>query len=207
MSADVINYIDQYGYIAIFLLVFLQELGIPSPVPSELILMFTGYLSFKTIIFLPWVIAISLISVVTGTLIIYYIFYFSGGLLINKKPKWIPVSDKTIARITDKITSGGLTSIYIFRMISITRGYSSVIVGLLRIKPVKFLPVVLISALAWVSLWALLGYLLGPYWDMLISNMHNFKYLLAGLVVIIILIILFRALIKKKILRTRAGNT
>jgi membrane protein DedA with SNARE-associated domain len=45
MSPTLSAYIITYGYIAIFSLVFLQEIGIPNPVPNEVVLLFSGYLS------------------------------------------------------------------------------------------------------------------------------------------------------------------
>ena len=47
MPEGVVYYITRYGYIAIFIILFLQEVGIPNPIPVELLLIFTGYLSFK----------------------------------------------------------------------------------------------------------------------------------------------------------------
>jgi len=45
MSLTLSAYILKYGYIAIFSLVFLQEIGVPNPVPNEVVLLFSGYLS------------------------------------------------------------------------------------------------------------------------------------------------------------------
>jgi len=46
MSPILSDYITKYGYFAIFSLVFLQEIGVPNPVPNELVLLFSGYLIF-----------------------------------------------------------------------------------------------------------------------------------------------------------------
>jgi membrane protein DedA with SNARE-associated domain len=46
MSSEVALYITKYGYLAIFLLVLLQELGLPNPVTNEFVLLFSGYLAF-----------------------------------------------------------------------------------------------------------------------------------------------------------------
>lgn len=191
MPEEVVNYVIQYGYIAIFILVFLQELGIPSPIPSELVLLFSGYLSFKGLLSLPLIILTAIGSVLVGTIIIYTIFYTSGKFLMERKPKWFPVSDKMIKRLTEKISKGGHTSIYLFRMISFTRGYSSIITGLLRIKPGKFLPIALISASAWVLVYVVLGYILGPSWDHVIKNIDRFKYVFFGILLVLIFIFIF----------------
>ena len=45
MSPILSAYIGKYGYIAIFSLIFLQEIGVPNPVPNELVLLFSGYLT------------------------------------------------------------------------------------------------------------------------------------------------------------------
>jgi membrane protein DedA with SNARE-associated domain len=204
MPEEVVNYIIQYGYLAIFVLVFLQELGIPSPIPSELILLFSGYLSFKGILSLPLVILIAISSVITGTLIIYTIFYTSGAFLIRKKPKWFPVSDKMIKRLTEKISTGGHLSIYALRMVSITRGYSSVIVGLLRIKPRIFFPIALISGSLWVAVYVILGYILGPYWDIVIKNIDKFKFVLLGILLVIVLILIISKISKARKIKAKS---
>lgn len=45
MSPILSAYMGKYSYIAIFSLVFLQEMGVPNPVPNELVLLFCGYLT------------------------------------------------------------------------------------------------------------------------------------------------------------------
>lgn len=74
MPEEVVNFIIGYGYLAIFILVFLQEIGMPNPVPNELLLIFSGYLSFKGFLFFP----VTLLTVITadfiGTNILYFLF-------------------------------------------------------------------------------------------------------------------------------------
>ena len=55
MPPEIILYISKYGYLAIFVVTFLQETGVPNPVPNELVLMFSGYLVFTGILHLPLV--------------------------------------------------------------------------------------------------------------------------------------------------------
>ena len=62
MPEEVVYYITGYGYLAIFILVFLQEIGMPNPFPNELLLIFSGYLSFRGILFFPLAITYSRIS-------------------------------------------------------------------------------------------------------------------------------------------------
>ena len=200
MPEELVYYITRYGYLAIFIILFLQEVGVPNPVPVELLLIFTGYLSFKGLLYLPFVIITAITADFIGANIIYFIFYVSGTFLIKNKPRWIPISEKKITRFTEKINNGGWLSIFLFRLISLTRGYTSVVTGLLRIKPRIYLPIVIISAFTWTMVYALLGFILGPSWSIIVKNIDRFKFVMFGILLIILCISVFIWLRKKQII-------
>lgn len=183
MSPEIIHYIIKFGYPAIFALVFLQEVGVPDPVPNELVLMFSGYLSFKGILHLPEIIIIALLADFAGTSILYTLFYFFGKFLIKHKPKWIPISHEMINKMSSRVENGGVTTIYMGRLTPFLRGYASVIPGLLRVKPQKFLPIALISSITWAGFYLSVGRLLGPYWS------HVSGYLKYALIAILLIFI------------------
>jgi membrane protein DedA with SNARE-associated domain len=199
---DVVLFITKYGYMAIFLLVFLQEIGMPNPIPNEILLMFSGYLSFKGILYLPSVILTVISADFIGTNILYVIFYNAGAYIMQRKPKWIPLSVTTIDRLKRKISTEGRLSIFIFRVTPFTRGYTSVITGLLHIKPGIFLPIALISAATWTIIYVLIGYFIGPSWNLFTKNIGNFKYtllvVLATIVSMILIVYYFRKRVKRK---------
>jgi len=143
MPEEVVNWVTQYGYLAIFVLVFLQEIGMPNPFPNELLLIFSGYLSFKGFLFFPYVILTAVSADFIGTNLLYLLFFNTGTFIIQNKPRWIPLSSTVIDRLTAKLSKGGKLNIFIFRLTPFTRGYTSVIAGLLRVKPGIFLPLAL----------------------------------------------------------------
>lgn len=195
MSPELVHYIIKYGYIAIFSLVFLQEVGVPDPVPNELVLMFSGYLCYKGILHLPIIIIVALSADFTGTGILFTVFYFFGSFLLRHKPKWIPISNETIDKLSEKVSKGGLKTVYFGRLTPFLRGYASVIPGLLRIKPQKFYPIALVSSLTWSCFYLLLGDLvLGPYWSHVVGYL---KYVLIGILIMFITIGITRYLQKK----------
>jgi membrane protein DedA with SNARE-associated domain len=191
MPEEVIFYITRYGYPAIFLLIFLQETGMPNPFPNELLLMFSGYLSFKGLLYIPLVALTAISADFIGTSILYFLFYFTGSLIIKKKPRWIPLSDGFLKRVTSRISKGGKMSIYLFRLTPFTRGYASVITGLLKVKPQVFLPLALASALTWSVFYIITGYLIGPSWDHFTQNLDSFKYFMIAVLILILSLVLF----------------
>jgi membrane protein DedA with SNARE-associated domain len=207
MPEEVVYYVTRYGYMAIFVLVFLQEIGLPNPFPNEILLMFSGYLSFKGLLLLPYVILTVVCADFIGTNILYFTFYSAGAFIMQKKPKWIPLSDRMISRLSDKISKGGQLRIYIFRVTPFTRGYVSVITGLLQIKPVIFLPLALISGFTWALVYVVIGYYIGPSWDIFTESIGSFKYLLLIVLAVILSAFLFVYIIRnRRQQRNRVGT-
>jgi membrane protein DedA with SNARE-associated domain len=208
MPEEVVHYITNYGYLAILILVFLQEIGMPNPFPNELLLIFSGYLSFKGLLFLPFVILIAMSADFIGTNILYFLFFYAGDYIIRKKPKWIPLSSGIMDRLLSKVSGGGQLKLFIFRLTPFTRGYTSVIAGLLNVRPKTFLPVAFLSAATWACAYVLGGYFIGPYWDLFLQNIERFKLImLAILLTIICLMFLIHFLRKRKAVRTNASSS
>src|SRR2546427_9136856 len=159
MSLTFSAYIIKYGYMAIFSLVFLQEIGVPNPVPNELVLLFSGYLA--SIGKLDFVIV--LITVITadtvGSSLLYIIFYYIGQCVLLKWPHVIPTSK--LAYFTARVSHKDRWSIYVGRHIPFLRGYTAVAAGLLKLPPSIFLPAVLLSALTWSGGYVIAGKFLG----------------------------------------------
>ena len=189
MPPEVLMFIQNYGYMAIFILVFSQEIGIPNPVPNELVLIFSGYLAYKGILHVPLVILSSISADFIGTSILYVVFYFFGNYILQHKPRWLPISERKINTLRERILKGGRWTIYLGRLTPFIRGYTSVLSGLLRIRPKQFLPIALITATIWSSVCVLTGRLLGPYWVLVESKMANIEFII--LIVVIIILVFF----------------
>ncbi len=199
MPENVLYYVTTYGYLAIFILVFLQEVGFPNPFPNELLLIFSGYLTFAKILYLPVVILTALSADFIAANILYIIFYKTGGFIMRKKPRWIPLSAKTIEKLSTKISRGGNINIFIFRITPFTRGYTSVISGLIHVKPKIFLPIVIFSGIFWAAFWVITGHLIGPSWVLLSKDTGGFKIaMLIVLGVAITSVVLFHFLRKRR---------
>lgn len=192
MPPEVVAYITNYGYVAIFLLVFSQEIGIPNPIPNELVIMFSGYLIYMGMLALPLVILTATTADFIGTTILYIVFYFLGAYILKHKPRWLPISEKAISKLSLRISKGGQWSIYLGRLTPFIRGYTSVITGLLQIKPKTFLPIAIISAATWSSVYVIAGKMLGPYWSYAENKIERLKLILLIAAIIILIIIAVR---------------
>lgn len=182
------SYIMEYGYLAIFLLVFLQQVGVPNPVTNELVLIFCGYLSCSGILNIYKIIAIAVLADVSGSMLIFFVFYFFSKWLISHSPKWLPLTGEKIERIKKRTLSRGQRSIFIGRMTPVIRGYVSVVAGMLEIVPKAFMATVVASAIIWNALLVIIGVLAAPYWDQMMQKsgvIEKITLLLAFIVLIL----------------------
>jgi membrane protein DedA with SNARE-associated domain len=163
----VISYISKYGYLAIFIMVLLQETGFPNPIPNELLLLFAGYSCYVGSLSFVIVIIIAFIADFTGTIILFHVFYFAGDWLMKYLSRRFPAAYTKIDKIAERIKAGGLLKIFIFRCTPFTRGYTSVITGLLKFPRRIYLPVAVITGFLWATFYVSTGYLTGPLWNQL----------------------------------------
>jgi len=170
---DVAEFIGRHGYLAIFLLVFSQEIGLPNPVPNELTILFAGYLSYLKLLSLPLVFLTSATADFVGTAILFLVFRYFGARLLRRPPRWFPV--RRIERLKDRLSGRGDWALYVGRLISYARGYVSVAAGLIGVPPRVFLSTVVWSSITWAGTYAVAGRLLGPAWQVLVSEFHYFK--------------------------------
>ncbi len=198
MTTGLLGFVNHYGYFAIFLLVFLQEIGVPNPVPNELVLLFAGAL---TVIgglnfWLTFLTAIA--ADVIGTTILFSVFYFFERYIMEKISRWKGVNEK-LDRIKASILQRGSWGIFLGRMMPYIRGYVSVAAGILNIPYRTFLPMVILPALIWTGGYVTLGHFLGTKWERVAAFIQQYQWILLLAVIVVVANIFYWKGRKRKI--------
>lgn len=162
MSEQLSLLISQYGYMAIIALIFLQEVGIPSPIPNEFVLVFSGYLAFTGVLNVSWVILSAIIGDLMASFILFEAFYFFGKVILERKPKWIPISKEKMDKLNVRIQESGQTGTFIGRLTPFVKGYVSALSGLLRVSQKKYGITLLSTSIIWSAAYVSFGYFMGP---------------------------------------------
>src|SRR6185436_19830218 len=89
MEHQVLAWISQYGYVAIFSLLVLGIVGLP--VPDETLLTFTGYLVFKGTLSLPLAFASAACGSASGITISYWLGRTFGLTVIHRYGKYLRI--------------------------------------------------------------------------------------------------------------------
>lgn len=156
----------------------------PNPVSNELVLLFSGYLAYSGVLSLPLVILTAVAADSIGTTLLYVVFYLFGHLLLERKPRWIPISKENIEKLQRIISRRDKWGIYLGRLIPYVRGYTSIAAGLLQISAKNYLLMVLLSAITWSGGYVIAGRIIGPHWEDAINavgGIRNAMFVVLGI--------------------------
>lgn len=184
--------IMKYGYLGIFLLIAIENIF--PPIPSEVILTFSGFIVRYSSLSLLSVIIFSTLGSIFGAIILYYIGYF-----LNKK-KIIAITRSKIGHLLrlkeDKILNSidvfneeGGKSIFVCRFIPILRSLISIPAGICRYNFTVFLLLTSFGSLLWNTIFVLLGNMLGENWSLVVELFKNYyKPIVIGIVLLFFII-------------------
>ncbi|MDD5221424.1 MAG: DedA family protein [Candidatus Pacebacteria bacterium] len=189
MQAEILDFLSKYGYWAIFSVIFIQELGVPSPAPNEVVLLFAGYLASIGKLSFPLILLSGIAGDFIGTIVLYSIFYYFGKKILKHAPKWLPV--EKIEKLQERIKKKGNWGVFLGRLLPYLRGYSSIAAGLLKIPPRMFIPSVIASAIIWSGSYVIAGRLIGEKWRIVADKLSpiNVLIILAFILIIFFIII------------------
>jgi membrane protein DedA with SNARE-associated domain len=196
MPPELALYITKYGYVAIFSLVFLQEIGAPNPVPNEVVLLFSGYLAYAGTLSFPLVFLAAVLGDIIGTSLLYFVFYFFGSRLVEKAARWLPIAK--IEKLKKKIIEKEKTGIFLGRLIPYVRGYVSIAAGLIKIPPRIFLTTVAGSAILWSGGYVIAGRIFGKEYDGIAARLGSGTTIIVFVVIVVLVFWFFRRKRNKK---------
>lgn len=192
----ILNIIGNFGYLGIFLAVYLEYACFP--LPSEVILPFVGLLAATGNVTFIGALTVSVIAGILGSITCYYIGYFGGSILLDKIQEKFKGSRKSIEKINHLINKYQKTSIFFTRLLPLTRTYISLVVGSIKLNLSHFLLYSLGGIFIWNTFLISIGYFLGENKELINKILGEYSIVAIGLVLIIIIVFLVKKFYKKK---------
>ncbi|MDE6141271.1 MAG: DedA family protein [Bacilli bacterium] len=183
--------INKFGYIGILLLIAIENIF--PPIPSEVILTFSGFIAESAELNIFLIIIYSTLGSVLGAIILY----FFGVLLINSKiSKLLHLKEENIKNSIATFKQKGIKSVFFCRLVPILRSLISIPAGLSKMNFPIFLALTTVGSLIWNTILILLGNMVGENYY-LVADFISSYYKVIILAVIIIYIIIKRHKAKK----------
>ena len=201
MEALIISLINKFGYLAVFLLIAIENIF--PPIPSEVILTFSGFLTTYTNLNVILVI----ISSVLGSMVGAYVLYYAGKILNKERlkklvkgkiGKILRLKENDIEKADKWFDEKGNKSVFFCRFIPVVRSLISIPAGMSEMPIAKFSLYTFSGSLIWNTVLILLGAKLKDSWNVAIDIIDKYKYLVIGLAIIIFIIIVIKYVLKNK---------
>lgn len=195
MNDFIISFTNSYGYIGVLVLIFLENIF--PPIPSELILLASGFLITKTNLNIFIMIIFATLGSLLGGILLYYLASLLNKntliKLINSKAlRFLNLKEKDIDLSFNWFNKKGNISVLICRCIPILRSLISLPAGIFKMSILKFLLYTTIGSLVWNSVIIVIGYVVGDNYLAINEVLKKYSYLFVALIIIIGVIVIFR---------------
>ena len=160
---EIVNYIvelvGQFGYLGIFIMMFLESTFFPFP--SEVAMIPAGILASKNEMSLIIAIIVGTSGSLLGALFNYFLARKYGRAGLLKFGKYLFFSEEKLNKMEKFFVAHGSFSTFVARLVPGVRQLVSLPAGLSKMPIDKFTLHTILGAGIWVTILALLGYLLG----------------------------------------------
>jgi membrane protein DedA with SNARE-associated domain len=181
LSGVVIRIIDGLGYTGILAAMALESACVP--LPSEVIMPFSGYLASQGRFSLWGVSLAGAIGCTLGSAVAYAAGAWGGRRFILRYGRYLLISPKEVERADAWFARYGLAATLLSRLLPVIRTFISLPAGVARVPVVPFLLYAFLGSLPWSFLLAYAGFLLGEHWDRVGGILHSLDIVIvAGLV-------------------------
>lgn len=195
MQKFILHIIEQFGYFGVFFLILIENVF--PPIPSEVILLFSGFFSSYTSLSVFYMILASTLGSFLGAIILYYI-----GKIFNKERlkkivngrlgKILFLKENDIDKADEWFDNKGNKSVFFCRFVPIVRSLISIPAGMSEMPMGKFIIYTICGSMIWNTVLICLGYRLGSNWEYVLTILDKYQ-----MVVIVILVIIFGYVIIK----------
>ncbi len=132
ISAKVEAFISATSYLGVVLLMAIESFNIP--LPSEIILTFTGYLVAKGEMNFHLASLAGAVGCVVGSLPSYWIGYYGGRNFLCKHGKWLLITPHDLDSAEKWVAKYGDLTFFICRMLPVVRTFISLPAGVLKAR-------------------------------------------------------------------------
>jgi membrane protein DedA with SNARE-associated domain len=203
MEEWIFNIIENYGYLGVFLIIVIENVF--PPIPSELVLPFSGFMTTKTELSVAMMIVASTAGSVVGGTILYYIGTILDverlEKLVDRWGKYLQLKREDVYKADAWFDRYGIWTVFFCRMVPLLRSLISVPAGMSNMKMPLFLLFTLLGTAIWNTLLIVIGAKLGENWTQILSYTEIYSdiiYAVGAVAILAILIFFGRRIFYKK---------
>jgi len=187
-----LDFSSEIGYLGVVILMTIESSFIPFP--SEIVVPPAAYLASQGQFNVYLVILSGIVGSLIGALINYFLARTLGRSivysLINKKvARLLLLNEEKMIKAENYFRKYGAISTFVGRLIPAIRQLISIPAGFSKMKLGKFIFYTTLGSGLWTIILAVLGYVFGANQDIWMQYYDEFKHVVYGLIVLIVLVV------------------
>ena len=189
MQELMIQLMGRFGYIGVFLLIAIENIF--PPIPSEVVLLFGGFMTTYTELNIVGMVIASTLGSLLGAIVLYYI-----GRILNKERlkkivsgkigKVLRIKNEDIDKADHWFDTKGNKTVFFCRFIPIVRSLISIPAGMSQMPMGKFLIYTTAGSVIWNTVLVVAGNLVGEKWEDILQIFSDYSH-----ITLVVLIIIF----------------
>lgn len=198
MQEFVISVMNSYGYLGVFLLIAIENIF--PPIPSEVILLFGGFMTTYTKLNIFGMVIASTLGSIFGAIILYYVGKIFNKdrlkrIISGKVGKVLRLKNSDIEKADKWFDTKGQKTVFFCRFIPLVRSLISIPAGMSEMPFVKFLLYTTFGSLIWNIVLIVVGNILGENWESILSILNTYSHLvvlLCAILVIVFIVVFYK---------------
>jgi membrane protein DedA with SNARE-associated domain len=196
-----LEFLIEYGYLLLFLLIFLDQVGLP--LPSIPIILAAGALAGQGEMSFPLVVAVTVVACVPADLIWYYLGRHRGGKVLSLLCSISLEPDSCVRRTEESFEKLGPLSLVIAKFVPGLQTVAPPMAGLSGMPLTRFLFLDTTGAALWAGAAAYVGYLFSNQLSTIATRFAELGGLAAAIVIAALaLFILVKVIQRQRFLRS-----
>ncbi len=162
LATAITQFLDAYGLIAIFVVMLLKEIGIPVPIPGDLIMLAAAAQAAIGKIDLLQAFGAILLAMVVGAWIQYLLVRLLGRPFLYRFGRYVGLTEERLDRVAETIRRGGVPAISVSLVTPGVRIATVPACGLAELPYRSFFTGVIVGSGVFLALHFVIGYVGGP---------------------------------------------
>ena len=183
LSAFIIATILRLGYLGVFLTMSIESAAIP--LPSEVIMPFSGYLAFTGVFTLHGAAFWGAAGCVFGSWVAYAVAARGGRPLVERYGRYVFLSRRDLDLAERLFARFGGSIVFFSRLMPVVRTFISLPAGLARMPLGRFTVYTFVGSYPFCYALAWLGFKMGENWPALETHFRRFDWLILAAILVL----------------------
>ncbi|MEU3498383.1 DedA family protein [Kitasatospora cineracea] len=188
--------LDHYGYLAVGVLVFLDNCVVP--VPGQTILVLAAVYAGAGQLSLPVLLLVAVLAAVAGDTLAYVLGRTGGLAVVHRWGRYVRLTPERMERAESFFRRRGALVVTGARFVDGLRQTNGLIAGTTEMPWRRFMPANVLGAALWAGVWTAVGYFAGSNIDTLYRQAVRYQVLLFAVLAALALLLLVRTWLRRR---------